>query len=173
MDTPAPIRGNKTEVIDDATWLVKRAKVLERFFGIKIGVNEIEINSLTPQAQFSYFLAKLRQANLIPPDAGENMIHSLLAVQKASHQALIDYVPSIYQGKITLLRATDRLIEDAQGVYADCFCKSDLGWCELTTEPVEQYNVPGDHITMLTEPYVKALANQLKTIIKLGYHVSG
>ncbi|MDB9429192.1 amino acid adenylation domain-containing protein [Microcystis aeruginosa CS-555/01A07] len=173
MDTPAPIRGNKTEVIDDATWLVKRAKVLERFFGIKIGVNEIEINSLTPQAQFSYFLAKLRQANLIPPDAGENMIHSLLAVQKASHQALIDYVPSIYQGKITLLRATDRLIEDAQGVYADCFCKSDLGWCELTTEPVEQYNVPGDHITMLTEPYVKALASQLKTIIKLGYHVSG
>jgi thioesterase domain-containing protein len=101
------------------------------------------------------------------------MIHSLLAVQKASHQALIDYVPSIYQGKITLLRATDRLIEDAQGVYADCFCKSDLGWCELTTEPVEQYNVPGDHITMLTEPYVKALASQLKTIIKLGYHVSG
>lgn len=172
IDTPAPIRGAKVEVIDDATWLIKRAKVLERFFGIKIGVNEIEIKSLAPKEQFSYFLAKLRQANLIPPYAGENMIHSLLAVQKASHQALIDYIPSIYRGKITLLRATHRLVEDVQGVYAECFRQSDLGWCELTTEPIEQYDLPGDHITMLTEPYVKVLAHQLKVIIKMRHHVT-
>ncbi|MDJ0598488.1 MAG: amino acid adenylation domain-containing protein [Crocosphaera sp.] len=165
MDTPAPIHGQVVESIDDAKWLVKRAQVLERFFGIHLEVDYTELQQLNSAAQYSYFLAKLRQGNLIPPDAGEQMICSLLAVQKASHQALIEYIPQIYPGKITLLRAARPLVEDSDGVFSQSFRQPDLGWSELTPEPVDVYDVPGDHITMLAEPYVQELANQLKLII--------
>ncbi len=165
MDTPAPLHGEVTETIDDARWLVKRAQVLERFFGKKLAVDYAELQPLEPEAQFNYFLEKLRRANLMPPDAGQQMIRSLLEVQKASHQALTHYVPQVYRGKITLLRASQVLVEDSGGVFSQSFRQPALGWRELTTEPIEIHEVPGDHVTMLAEPYVQVLANKLKCAI--------
>lgn len=165
IDTPAPIHGEVTEPIDDARWMVKRAQVLERFFGKKLLVDEAELTQLEPEAQFNYFLKKLRRVNLIPPDAGQQMIRRIVQVQKASYQALINYVPQVYPGKITLLRANNVLAEDSFGVFAQSFRQPALGWGELTTQPIEVYEVPGDHVTMLAEPHVRVLAEQLKRCI--------
>jgi amino acid adenylation domain-containing protein len=162
MDTPAPIHREVIEPIDDARWLVKRSHVLERFFGKKISVDYAELQQLEPEAQFNYFLEKLRRVNLIPPDAGQEMIRRILEVQKASHQALINYVPQVYPGKITLLRAFEVLAEDSGGVFAQSFRQPALGWGELTTEPIEIHEVPGDHVTILAEPHVRVLADKLK-----------
>ncbi len=162
MDTPAPIHGGVIEPIDDARWLVKRSQVLERFFGKEISVDYAELQQLEPEAQFNYFLEKLRRVNLIPPDAGHDMIRCILEVQKASYQALINYVPQVYSGKITLLRASKMVAEDSRGVFAQSFQKPALGWGELTTEPIEIHEVPGDHVTMLAEPHVQVLADKLK-----------
>lgn len=165
MDTPAPIDGQVTEPIDDARWLVKRSQVLERFFGKKLSVDYAELQQLELEAQFNYFLEKLRRVNLIPPDAGQQMIRRLLEVQKASHQALINYVPQVYPGKITLLRALEVLAEDSGGVFAQSFRQPALGWGELSTELIEIHEVPGDHITMLAEPHVRVLADKLKSCL--------
>ncbi|WP_414544489.1 amino acid adenylation domain-containing protein [Nostoc sp. CCY0012] len=162
IDTPAPIHAGVIEPIDDARWLVKRSQVLERFFGKKISVDYTELQQLEPEAQFNYFLEKLRRVNLIPPDAGRNMIRRIIEVQKASHQALINYVPQVYSGKITLLRASEMVAEDSGGVFAQSFQKPALGWGELTTQPIEIHEVPGDHVTMLAEPHVQVLAEKLK-----------
>ncbi len=162
LDTPAPIHGETTEPIDDARWLVKRSQVLERFFGKKISVDYAELQQLEPEAQFNYFLDKLRRVNLIPPDAGHNMIRRILEVQKASYQALINYVPQVYSGKITLLRASEVVAEDSRGVFAQSFRQPALGWGELTTEPIEIHEVPGDHVTMMAEPHIRVLADKLK-----------
>jgi thioesterase domain-containing protein/acyl carrier protein len=165
MDTPAPIHGEAPEPIDDARWLVKRSQVLERFFGKKISVDYAELQQLEPEAQFNYFLEKLRRVNLIPPDAGQQMIRRILEVQKASHAALINYVSQPYSGKITLLRASEMVAEDSRGVFAQSFRQPALGWGELTTEPIEIHEVPGDHVTMLTEPHVQVLADKLKSCL--------
>jgi thioesterase domain-containing protein len=162
MDTPAPIHREAIEPINDARWLVKRSQVLERFFGKKISVDYAELQQLEPEAQFNYFLEKLRRVNLIPPDAGHDMIRRILEVQKASYQALINYVPQVYPGKITLLRASEMVAEDSRGVFAQSFQKPALGWGKLTTEPIEIHEVPGDHVTMLAEPHVQVLADKLK-----------
>lgn len=166
IDTPAPIHAGVIEPIDDARWLVKRSQVLERFFGKKISVDYTELQQLEPEDQFNYFLEKLRRVNLIPPDAGRNMIRRILEVQKASHQALINYVPQVYSGKITLLRASEMVAEDSGGVFAQSFQKPALGWGELTTQPIEIHEVPGDHVTMLSEPHVQVLADKLKCCLE-------
>ncbi len=165
IDTPAPIRGKVTETIDDARWLVKRSQVLERFFGKKLGVDYAELISLEAEAQFNYFLEKLRRVNLIPPDAGHDMIRRIIEVQKASYQALINYVPHCYPGKITLVRTSEVLVSDSSGVFAQSFREPDYSWGELTTQPIEIHRVPGDHVTMLAEPHVKVLAERLKSFL--------
>lgn len=165
MDTPAPIHRGVIEPIDDARWMVKRSQVLERFFEKKLAVDYTELQQLEPEAQFNYFLEKLRRADLIPPDAGHDMIRHILEVQKASHQALVNYLPQIYPGKITLLRASEMVAEDSRGVFSGSFCQPALGWGELTTEPINIYEVLGDHVTMLVEPHVRVLADRLKSCI--------
>ncbi|WP_298909530.1 amino acid adenylation domain-containing protein [uncultured Nostoc sp.] len=165
MDTPAPIHKGVIEPIDDARWMVKRSQVLERFFEKKLAVDYTELQQLEPEAQFNYFLEKLRRADLIPPDAGHDMIRHILEVQKASHQALVNYLPQIYPGKITLLRASEMVAEDSRGVFSGSFCQPALGWGELTTEPINIYEVLGDHVTMLVEPHVRVLADRLKSCI--------
>ena len=107
----------------------------------------------------------MRLANLIPPDAGELLIYRLLALQKASHQALLNYIPQVYDGKITLLRASEMVAKDRGGVFAESFTKPALGWRELTTHPIEIYDVPGNHITMLTPPHVRTLAQILQSCL--------
>jgi len=165
MDTPAPIGQKVPEPIDDALWLVRRAQVLERFFGKTLSLTYGDLQQKTPEAQIKDFLNKLREADLLPPDAGEPMIRRILQVQKASHQALLDYVPQIYPGQITLLQAAEVVTADTRGVYAESFNQPTLGWSSLAREAVSVHSVPGNHITMLTRPYVQYLAEILQSHI--------
>ncbi|KST70379.1 non-ribosomal peptide synthetase [Mastigocoleus testarum] len=169
IDTPAPIHGETSQPIDDAEWLLKRAKVLERFFNKNLSVVYEELQKRKLDEQLDYFLEKLRAANLIPPDTGRQMISRILQVQKASHQALVNYrpLPLPYRGRITLLRVSEVLCEDSQGVFAKNFRKGDFAWGELTTESPDIYQVSGNHITMLAEPHVKNLAKNLQSCIDL------
>jgi thioesterase domain-containing protein len=135
---------------------------IRTLFGEKLLVSYEELRQLEPEEQFNYFLEKLRRTNLIPPDAGQQLIRRILQVQKASHQALVSYVPQVYPGRITLLRASEVLAEDSGGVFSQSFRDRALGWGELTTEPIKIHDVPGNHITMLANPHVQVLAEQLK-----------
>ncbi|NET87243.1 MAG: amino acid adenylation domain-containing protein [Kamptonema sp. SIO1D9] len=167
LDTPAPIGRKVPEPIDDALWLVRRAQVLERFFGKTLSLTYADLQQKTPEAQIKDFCNKLREAELLPPDAGEPMIRRILQVQKASHQALLDYVPQIYPGKITLLQAAEVVASDTRGIYAESFNQPALGWNCLTREVVSVHSVPGNHITMLTRPYVQDLADILQSCLAL------
>jgi thioesterase domain-containing protein len=40
-----------------------------------------------------------------------------------------------------------------------------MGWDQVSSEPVETYSVPGDHITMMTEPHVRVLAEKLRACL--------
>jgi thioesterase domain-containing protein len=93
------------------------------------------------------------------------MIRRVIEVQKASYQALINYVPHCYPGKITLMRTSEVLVSDSSGVFAQSFSQPDYCWGELTTQPIEIHRVPGDHVTMLAEPHVKVLAERLKSFL--------
>ncbi|MDJ0903964.1 MAG: amino acid adenylation domain-containing protein, partial [Xenococcus sp. MO_188.B8] len=165
MDTPAPIDRITEAAIDDAMWLVRRAETLEHFFGKPLSISYEDIQGQQPQAQFNYFLQKLRKANLIPADAGETIISRILQLQKAGHQALLNYVPQVYSGKITLIQASDKITNTSnneRGLFSKSFTKPALGWGELSLQDVQVYNVPGNHITMLTSPHVRVLAETLQ-----------
>ena len=68
-------------------------------------------------------------------------------------RALVNYVPSTYQGRIVLFKT-----------YATTWLRCDPAWLwrKLANGGIESRIVPGSHLSMMAEPYIKAVAEQLK-----------
>ncbi|WP_293085021.1 hypothetical protein, partial [Moorena sp. SIO4A1] len=99
-------------------------------------------------------------------------IRGLIQVAKANQNAC--YVPQeVYPTQITLLRASEEVpIELAPSVdiYRLLYDsrKNDpmWGWSKFSAGKVELHPVPGDHLTIMTEPYIGALAEKLKSSLE-------
>ena len=71
------------------------------------------------------------------------------------YQALgLAYKPSPYKGNVVLFRATDPSRDGNYGPW-------DLGWTPLTGGGLEIVKIPGDHLSMLHEPNIAALAEEM------------
>ncbi|BAZ34002.1 amino acid adenylation (plasmid) [Cylindrospermum sp. NIES-4074] len=75
-------------------------------------------------------------------------------VKEAARQAIINYNPQIYQNKVTLFRASETPNE------------YHLGWQDLATGGLEIHEVPGDHRTIIAEPNIRILAENLNSCIE-------
>lgn len=75
-------------------------------------------------------------------------------LKQISYQAAMNYRPGAYPGKVTLFRATQRPRGGRQDVF--------LGWDRVASGGMEVREVPGDHVTLLKEPGVRLLAEELK-----------
>ncbi|NET59029.1 MAG: hypothetical protein F6K47_23660 [Symploca sp. SIO2E6] len=81
----------------------------------------------------------------------------MLQVTKANIQAMINYTPTVYPGKITLFRTSK-----------PCFAKrigdESWGWSDLAEEGVEIHFIPGHHFNLLRYPHVEVLAQKLQAV---------
>lgn len=83
----------------------------------------------------------------------------IIKVGNASHQAYKSYSAKIYPGKVTLFRAANTVKESETDPT--------LRWCNLATDGVDIYEVPGTtHTTIMEEPYVQLLAEQLQVCLE-------
>jgi thioesterase domain-containing protein len=80
----------------------------------------------------------------------------LQSVQEFNFMAVMNYVPKIYSGKVTLFWAS----EDLRGSY-----DVQDGWNFLAAG-VETHNIPGNHLNIVKEPYVQELAEKLRQCIE-------
>ncbi|MCP4660547.1 MAG: hypothetical protein GY856_34540, partial [bacterium] len=141
---------------DDAFWLFDVLAFLSRLAGREPPVGYEELRALEPAAQVQGLLAGLREINFLPPGAGELQVRRLLRVYKANARAGGRYRPGPYGGRLTLLRAAD----------VPSGGDSTLGWGELVNHPVEVREVPGDHVTLLSESNVGGLAAQVRRCLR-------
>jgi thioesterase domain-containing protein/acyl carrier protein len=63
------------------------------------------------------------------------------------------YRPTVYPGNMTLFRATNQPL----GIEPD----PTLGWAGLAADGIEIHDIPGHHGSIVAEPYVRVLAEQL------------
>jgi amino acid adenylation domain-containing protein len=82
-------------------------------------------------------------------------------VMEANIQAINRYEPQVYPGKVTLFKAKigspRRYALDPLG-----------GWGEFASKGVDVIDVPGDHMTLIQEPYLPVLAEELKACLEKG-----
>ncbi|HEY9699474.1 MAG TPA: amino acid adenylation domain-containing protein [Trichocoleus sp.] len=100
-------------------------------------------------------------ANLLPQESRLRLLDEItllpmLRVFQCNSRAVQQYKPSVYSGKITLFKAAEA---------AESQQDPTLGWNQLTTEPVEVHQIPGNHLTLLRKPHVQEFAAQLQHCI--------
>jgi amino acid adenylation domain-containing protein len=78
-------------------------------------------------------------------------------VWQANALASREYVPKPYSGEVTLFRSSA-----LKGTYGWDEFLDDYGWGQVARGGVRIFETPGNHLTIIEEPNVKILAEQLK-----------
>ncbi|ATB51485.1 MupA/Atu3671 family FMN-dependent luciferase-like monooxygenase [Corallococcus macrosporus] len=146
---------------DQAEWLRLIGSLLLRLYGKDVGLSVEALRALTPEAQVDLLMARMQACGLLPPEADRTQFLGFVRTFQADQQST--YVPPApYPGPLTFFRAEvlhpDNLPVEELRWTLDAPA---LGWERFTTEPVTVHVVPGDHLSMMTEPHVQALARVL------------
>jgi len=98
------------------------------------------------------FLRFIREVNEL---FARSDVHRRIA--EAHYDALSNYTPSPYPGRITLFRARVQPLSSTHDPKN--------GWGQLALGVVDVRFVPGDPVVMLREPHVRVLARELRACL--------
>ncbi|AFZ28250.1 beta-ketoacyl synthase family protein,acyltransferase family protein,phosphopantetheine-containing protein (plasmid) [Cylindrospermum stagnale PCC 7417] len=158
FDTWAPIPDQKPVEVhkDDTQYLIEMVNMIEGFFSKNLFITEDTLRKLMPDEQLNYFLAQLKTAEILPPQATLEQVDGFLKVYKANTKANCAYMPKeAYHNQVTVFHAQEELFDNPS-----------MGWDKYSLKSVETYEVPGEHITMMAEPHVQVLAKHLKVCLE-------
>ncbi|MEC3917916.1 non-ribosomal peptide synthetase [Nocardia sp. CDC160] len=117
---------------------------------------------------FAFMLATAVDAGVLPVAGSQELVRRLYEVFVNSWRAFASYRPQPYRGAMTLLRAAEplpeilRLSHDRVGtLHRD----PSNGWQPYAAGRLDVIEVPGDHLTMITEPHVADVARQLVRLL--------
>lgn len=155
--SPALIRlrmPNETFLVDLVEFYSIIAAGFRYWFDVDIELKSDEMRALDPQHRIAHFMDLARQHGVYPPDEPDERIERVLALFRTASYA--GYEPAErFQGPITFLRAADSK-----------FCETlTEGWEDLSTQPLRFRMVPGNHVSLLTEPHVQTVANEIRAAI--------
>jgi thioesterase domain-containing protein/acyl carrier protein len=128
-----------------------------------------DVQQHNPQEQLEYVFERVKAAGLVPPGMDSAQLRQYFDVWNVHHHALRLYDPphKCYPQPITLFRA-------AQEQPAELLALLNIqlngsipiaGWEILSTAPIQVYETPGSHYTMLNKPHVVVLAQHLNTLL--------
>ncbi|WP_353931424.1 non-ribosomal peptide synthase/polyketide synthase [Okeanomitos corallinicola TIOX110] len=166
LDTTAPKKSENPTEVDDATWLIDIAKSMQVAFAKDLEMDGESLRSLPLTEQLQYVLNYLHRLDLLPPNADTKYVNNLLQAYKAN--STVEYVPQDFHPlPITLFRASEFVSAEQQTALPPEFLEDvSLGWNPFSSEPVDVEFVPGNHVTMMTQPHVQVFAERLKSCLQ-------
>ena len=140
---------------DDPTdFFVFLSKGFKFWFGEDVPLEREALFGLSPDQQAARFMDLARKHGIYTPDAPDERANRILALGR--HICRNTYVP---QGRFTGTLAFFR------GLDSQLCVTPTGGWEEVSTQPPRVRELPGNHVTVVTEPYVDALARELRGAI--------
>jgi thioesterase domain-containing protein len=146
IDSPSPSAFTGTGRDDDLSQLAS--------FAIDLGFTEEhlsrafnDVRQLPLEDQLAYMLDRALAENLVPAGMELDYLQRLFRVFKTNREALRAYAPGVYAGQIAYVQAVGNDPGDASN-----------NWSEFALGGVDFYQLPGDHYSILKQPYVDALA---------------
>lgn len=158
---------------DDFALLTQYIKGVKEFCDKNQSLMPVDLPQMGLNERLDVIISLMGRAGLF----GEIEVEQVRRVMKVhlnSARALRDYVPQVYRGPITIFRATEIGPLSQYVVMHPGLNKPELvsGWGDLSSEPLELLDVPGDHITIIVEPNVRVLAERLNAcmdrVLNLG-----
>ena len=123
-----------------------------------------EMRQLHGDERIDFILKKAISMNFLPPDTEIAQARHGLTVFKTNLRAMEQYVPQVYSGAVSLFRTNGWLASPSSdepsnnGRMLDTTRDSTMGWGVLAARGVQIIEIPGEHATMLSYPYVETLA---------------
>jgi amino acid adenylation domain-containing protein len=172
LDADAPdMQINKQNVnfdMDDADWLYEIGSVLEELYEKSLELSYEILKSLTPEAQLHYLQERMQAVNLLPPDIGIKQLRGLVQVYK-THAQIIYQPKDVYPSQITCFFSSE--MPDQSSEISEGLEDLRLGWDKFSAKSLDIHIVPGSHLTMMSEPHVRILAERLRTCIQQAQKV--
>lgn len=106
-----------------------------------------------PSEQLAVFRERSAPAKLIPDQADDAMATRILNLFVGNMKAVMAYKPGPYQGCVSVFRAEQTVTLPRFNPHRE--------WSDRC-DNVQKYTVPGNHITMVHEPHVAGLADELR-----------
>ncbi|MCC6552301.1 MAG: AMP-binding protein, partial [Polyangiaceae bacterium] len=169
LDTWGPYYNESEEFAQDlidATIIYGLASEFARSYGKSLQLSLDVLKRLGPEEQLTHVRSEMRAVNLLPRDSELSQMRRSLQWYRSNSRALRDYRPTVYDGQITLFRASE--IDSRQHYIRYHPVKGDptLGWGRLSTRSVELHDVPGTHTTMILDPMnLRGLAAKLRAAL--------
>ncbi len=129
-----------------------------------------DIDGLPMDEQLDLLIGELEKRDAMPLGMDKDMLRRYFAIRLARIEAQNRYVVKPYPGRITLIRTTDLnlgiTLHEMRKMYRDAMVNHPTyGWSKFTSEPVEVRHMPGHHESMVREPHVRVLAEELRSCI--------
>jgi amino acid adenylation domain-containing protein len=165
LDQIAPeANTNDLDKNDDLSRLLSFSKKVSQLIGKDLGVTHDLLAGQTPEEHSAVFLDKFKANNLVPENTSLKDFHGFLELMITHNRVTAEYSPNVYHGKIVVFRAEEVIalnseLYEAMGISKER--EPDLGWQKYSSQPVEIIPVPGNHVSMITNPNVQVLAEKI------------
>jgi thioesterase domain-containing protein len=154
LDSHAPGEAAKGIPTDDETLLWMFAGNLGRRHGVELE----DLRGHTFDEKLSRLGRLAVETGVLPAGSDPRHIERLFRVFKSNIQALVEYEPRKYPGRITFFRARQRFDDSPSDTLE--------GWDALASEGVELHVTPGTHYSMIEMPHAESLAVRLRACIE-------
>jgi thioesterase domain-containing protein/acyl carrier protein len=113
-----------------------------------------ELLSLDEESQLKHLFKLAQRSGIFPKGFDLTQLHHLFRVYRSNNEAVLEYRPQPCSAPLVLFRAAETM--------DDKLMDPTYGWRDLAEGSLEMEVVNGDHFTMLEEPNVSLLAQELR-----------
>ncbi len=164
IDQLAPLEdrgGAPNTGIDPVERIMVFAAKVAHLAGRPLGISVTDLQGKTPEQQSEVFLKAFKVVNLVPPDLGLNDFHGYLDQMILHNEITAACRPGFFEGKTLLVRAEEALplFEGEDGVPER---SADLGWGSWVRDNLTIRDIPGNHVSVISQPYVREIALALR-----------
>jgi thioesterase domain-containing protein len=151
---------------DLITWFF--AELLWHAHGTEAVLPTLDDSGTDRDATFDVILRRAIEARIVPAESSPRLIRRLYEIFHANYEAVLNYRHESLDRDITLLRSTEQLPAFAAHVHrvvGSSFTSPTNGWDRLKPRSLTVVDVPGDHLSMMSEPHIADVASKLQAML--------
>ncbi len=137
--------------------------------GTKATLPALGYSGVDRDGLFDSILRHAIEARIVPADSSPKLIRRLYEIFHVNSEAVLNYRHEVLDRDITLLRSTEQLPAVAAHVHrvvGSRFTSPTNGWERLAPRSLTVIDVPGDHLSMMSEPNIADVAAKLEAAMK-------
>lgn len=140
-------------------------KLISYIERIEVFTGEVITLSTTPGIRLDYAVLRNEfiRLGLMPEEVAEDNFRVFLDILVLHNKIVADFSPSVYHGPTLLLKASEKIMLKTNKPQPE-YLLADLGWGKFCTD-LTIIEVPGNHITMMTEKYADKTAELIQSWI--------